>query len=71
MEEIKKPITICKQEFMENLLALCQNTSLPAFCIKYILEDFAKAMEDLAEKEYKKDMQEYQQQLKDNIEKEE
>ena len=71
MEAIKKPLTVCKQEFIENLLALCQNTSLPAFCIKYILEDFTKAMGDLAEQEYKKDMQEYQQQLKDNIEKEE
>ena len=55
---------------MENLLALCQNASLPAFCIKYILEDFAKAMGDLAEKDYKKDMQEYQRQLKENIAKE-
>lgn len=64
-EEIKKPLTIRQKEFMENILTLCNNSSLPAFCMKYVFAEFTKAMDELSQKEYCKDMQDYQQQLKE------
>lgn len=57
--EIIKPITLLKEDFIENLIELCNNSCLPLFVIEYILRDVHYEIKNLAKNQYKSDLAEY------------
>lgn len=60
-----KPITIVRQEFLDNLVLLCNNSGLPFFCIEDALKDFMQKIHLAAIQQYEKDKQDYEQTIKD------
>lgn len=54
-----KPITVARQEFMDSLVELINNSGLPAFAITPILEGFARKTAELEQEQYAKDIESY------------
>ena len=36
---INKPLTIARQEFIDSVIDLCNNSNLPYFCMESIIKD--------------------------------
>lgn len=64
MSEIKKPITIARQEFIDNLIKLCNDSGLPFFIIEDIIKEIVQEVHIASVEQYKKDKEEYEQALK-------
>ena len=64
MSEIKKPITILRQEFIDNLIKLCNDSGLPFFVIEDILKELVQEVHTASNEQYKKAKEEYEQVLK-------
>ena len=64
-ENISKPITIVRAEFISNLTDLINKSGLPPFIIEPILKDVYLEIRDAAQKQYEFDVQKYKQQLKE------
>lgn len=63
MENIQKPITIVRSEFITNMTNLINGSMLPPFIIEPILRDMYNDIHILAQKQYENDVQEYQKAL--------
>lgn len=55
-----KPITVARQEFMDALVGLINNSGLPAFAITPILQGFAQKIAELEQQQYEADKAEYE-----------
>ena len=64
-ENINKPITIVRAEFISNLANLINKSTLPPFVIEPILKDVYFEIRDAAQKQYEFDVKKYEQQLKE------
>lgn len=62
-ENIMKPATIMRQEFIEDITALINGSNLPAFIIEPILKDLYLETKASAEIQYKKDKEHYEKAL--------
>lgn len=56
---VKKPTTLLKEDFLTNLVDLCNNSGLPLFIVEYILRDVYAEVKALAQKQYEADLMEY------------
>lgn len=61
MNELNKPITIVRAEFISNLTKLINESTLPPFVIEPILKDMYIEVRDIAKKQYEFDVAEYEQ----------
>lgn len=57
-----KTINITKREFENNLINLIQNSNMPACILVDIFEKYTKQLEDIAESNYQRDLQQLQKQ---------
>ena len=62
-EVIVKPITILREEFIENLLNLCNGSGLPFFVLESILKDFTQNIHAASKQQYETDKKKYEQEL--------
>lgn len=63
-KEIKKPITIARQEFIDAISNDINNCNLPLFIIEPILRDMYLEIKTLSQKQYEMDKEEYESKLK-------
>lgn len=59
MSNVMKPITVARQEFIEELRELVNDCPLPYFVIESILKDFYADVKVLAQKQLESDMERY------------
>lgn len=52
---MEKPLTIKRQEFIDNLISLVNNSGLPAFVVTPILEEMARKAFELEHIQYQQD----------------
>ena len=52
------------QEFIDNLIKLCNDSGLPFFVIEDILKELVQEVHTASNEQYKKDKEEYEQVLK-------
>lgn len=57
---INKPTTIVRQEFIDNLKNLINNSELPAFVIEPVLRDFLEEVKMVVKKQYEIDKSYYE-----------
>lgn len=62
---IVKPITLVKEEFLSNLVDLCNNSGLPFFIIESILKDFVQEVHVASQKQLETDRVQYEKALKE------
>lgn len=61
--EIMKPISVARAEFVSKLTDLINNSMLPPFIIEPILKDMYNDVRVLAQKQLEADTKKYQEQL--------
>ena len=64
--EIRKPLSVAKEEFVDTLTDLINNSALPRFIIESILKDMYADMKIIVRKEYELDKKRYEDALKNN-----
>ena len=60
---ITKPMSIIRQEFIDNLIDDINNCGLPLFVIEPILQDTLSAVKSAAQQQYVAEKAQYEQQL--------
>lgn len=60
---INKPMTIARQEFIDNVIDLCNNSNLPYFCMEGILKDIILEIHQASVKQYEMDKDNYEAEL--------
>lgn len=63
-EKIEKPITVVRQEFIETITSVINNSNLPLFIVEPILRDIYLEVKTLSQKQYETDKEEYENKLK-------
>ena len=63
---MNKPSTIIYEEFKQELANLINNSSLPAFIMESVLQNYLNEIRIIAQRQYQIDKDEYQKALKDN-----
>lgn len=63
VNEVMKPISVARQEFITNLTDLINNSMLPAFIIEPIMKDMYNDVHILAQRQYDADLKKYQEML--------
>lgn len=57
------PLLVARKRFQEELVSLINSTNVPAFVIVEVLTEARSVFEQLAEQQYKKELEAYQQEL--------
>lgn len=69
-DNLNKPITVVRAEFISNLTKLINESKLPLFVVEPILKDVYLEVRDTSQKQYEHDLMSYnqlkQKQLDDN-----
>lgn len=55
-----KPITVAREEFIEALVKLVNESGLPMFAIEPILKDVAAEVKAASQKQYEEDKKQYE-----------
>ena len=63
MEQIKKPITVVRQEFMEKMVNEVNTCGLPLWAIEPILEDLLRLVKAESQRQYETERAQYEQAL--------
>lgn len=63
MNNVMKPMTLMREDFVQNLLNLCNNSGLPFFVIESVLKDFTKEIHTASLKQFEFDKQKYNEEL--------
>lgn len=63
MNNITKPITILREEFIEKLVSLCNDSGLPFFAIEDVLKGLIQHTQAAAQQQLEADKKRYQAQL--------
>lgn len=63
MKEITKPISVVRQEFIEQLVNDVNNCQLPLFVIEPILQDLLSMVKSAAQKQYEAEKAQYEELL--------
>ena len=61
---IMKPITLMREDFINNIVDLCNNSGLPFFAIEEVLKTLTQEIHMAAGKQLEQDKQRYQEQIK-------
>lgn len=64
MNEITKPMSVVRHEFIEQLVNDVNNCQLPLFVIEPIVEDLLNMVRTAAQEQYKTEKAQYEEQLK-------
>lgn len=64
-ENIAKPMSVARQEFINNLINEVNNCQLPMFVVEYVLEDVLDMVRAAAQRQYESEKTQYEQQFKD------
>lgn len=64
MEMITKPMSVMRQEFIEQLVDDINNCNLPMFVIEPILQDTLNMVRSVAQKQYEAEKTKYEELLK-------
>lgn len=62
-ETIRKPLSVIRQEFIEQLVEDVNNCPLPLFVIEPILQDVLNTVNAAAQQQYEAEKKQYEQQL--------
>jgi hypothetical protein len=62
-ETIRKPLSVIRQEFIEQLVEDVNNCPLPLFVIEPILQDVLNTVKAAAQQQYEAEKKQYEQQL--------
>lgn len=65
---MQKPITVARQEFINNVQSVINESGLPAFLISDVLKVFLNQLNDLEEKQYHRDYQAWMKYQEENKE---
>lgn len=63
MAEIQKPVTVARQEFIQDLTSIINNSGLPPFIIEPILKDMYRDVMVAAQRQLEHDMKAYHESL--------
>ena len=63
MEQIKKPITVVRQEFIEKMVNEVNTCGLPLWAIEPILEDLLRLVKAESQRQYETERAQYEQAL--------
>lgn len=63
-EKLAKPMSVARQEFIEQIVSDINNCNLPLFVIEYVLQDILKTVKSAAQEQNESEMKQYMQQLK-------
>ena len=63
MEQIKKPTTVVRQEFIEKMVNEINTCSLPLWAIEPILEDLLRLVKAESQRQYETERAQYEQAL--------
>lgn len=58
--EPQKPMTVAKEDFVNNLTDIINNSGLPAFVIEPVMKDMYFEVRDVAKKQYQQDKEQYE-----------
>ena len=58
----KKPITVAREEFINNIVELCNNSGLPFFVIEDVLKNLIQETHIAAKQQLEEDKKRYQEQ---------
>lgn len=56
---MEKPITVARQEFIENIVKLINESGLPPFVISPILKETLSQIDALAQQQYESDLKKW------------
>ena len=62
-ENIVKPMSVARQEFIGNLINEVNNCQLPMFVVEYVLEDILNMVRTAAQRQYESKKAQYEQQF--------
>ena len=62
-EKVTKPMSVARQEFIDQLVNDVNNCSLPLFVVEPILQDILNAVKSAAQQQYETEKAQYEQQL--------
>lgn len=65
MSEIKKPLSVVRQEFIDNITNLVVDSGLPAFAIEDVLKDILQQVHVASVKQYEEEKLKYEAQIKE------
>lgn len=60
---VNKPMSVMRQEFVEQLVESVNNCGLPLFVVEPILQDVLNAVKAAAQEQYKTEKAQYEKQL--------
>jgi hypothetical protein len=63
MNNTIKPLTLLREEFIENLVNLCNDSGLPFFAIEDVLKNLAQQTQVAAQQQLAADKENYQKRL--------
>lgn len=63
MEQITKPITVVRQEFIEKIVDEINTCGLPLFVVEPILEDLLRSVKAESQRQYETEKAQYEQAL--------
>lgn len=61
--EVYKPVSMMRDEFVQGLINLANNSGLPAIIMEYVVRDFYQDIRTTAAKQYEQENQQYQDEL--------
>lgn len=62
-DEIKKPITVAKDDYFKGLVQLTNDSNLPLFVVEYVIKDFFDQIHIASQQQLESDRQKYQEEL--------
>lgn len=62
--KIVKPATLLKEDFLNNLVNLCNSSGLPFFVVEYILKDFLLEIHNVSQRQLESDKVKYDDEIK-------
>lgn len=67
-DKLTKPMSVARQELMEQLVDDINNCQLPLFVVEYVLQDMLNTVRAAAQEQNEREMAQYKQQLNKQIE---
>lgn len=62
-EKVTKPLSVARQELIEQIVGDINNCKLPLFVVEYILQDILNTVKSTAQKQFEVEKAQYEQQL--------
>lgn len=65
---MQKPLTVMQQETVQKVVDIVNDSGLPAFILVSIFESVTEELRQLAERQYKSDLEQYEKENKEEAE---